>query len=197
MKWPERFAELCYESEYGDMGCHVGMIYSIVRGLRPRLCVELGVRSGVSTLAILHGIADGNGGALCSIDMKAPTESLLPKIKDDGLLLKWRLLEMRTSRAAESFYAWAQDDCQQTGIDFLLIDADHSYQCAKQDLQAFGQYVVPGGIIAMHDTHRFPNGAGKVARECAWPKLHFPWSNGMTIIKRPDDLAAPIWRHDA
>jgi predicted O-methyltransferase YrrM len=36
-------------------------------------------------------------------------------------------------------------------IDFLLIDADHSYEGVKQDFEVYGPLVREGGLIAFHD----------------------------------------------
>ena len=36
-------------------------------------------------------------------------------------------------------------------IDFLFIDADHSYEGAKTDFENYGPLVKSGGIIAFHD----------------------------------------------
>jgi glycosyltransferase involved in cell wall biosynthesis len=36
-------------------------------------------------------------------------------------------------------------------LDFILIDADHSYEASKQDFMKYGPMVRPGGIIVLHD----------------------------------------------
>lgn len=36
-------------------------------------------------------------------------------------------------------------------IDFLFIDADHSYEGVKKDFEMYSPLVRPGGIIAFHD----------------------------------------------
>jgi cephalosporin hydroxylase len=36
-------------------------------------------------------------------------------------------------------------------IDFLFIDAVHTYEGAKSDFELYGPWVNPGGIIALHD----------------------------------------------
>ena len=36
-------------------------------------------------------------------------------------------------------------------IDFLFIDAVHTYEGAKYDFMTYGPWVCPGGIIALHD----------------------------------------------
>lgn len=37
------------------------------------------------------------------------------------------------------------------GLDFVLIDADHSYEGVKQDFENYRPLMAPGGIIAFHD----------------------------------------------
>ena len=36
-------------------------------------------------------------------------------------------------------------------IDFLFIDADHSYEAVRQDFEMYGTLVRKGGVIALHD----------------------------------------------
>lgn len=36
-------------------------------------------------------------------------------------------------------------------IDFLFIDALHTYEGARADFESYGPWVTPGGIIALHD----------------------------------------------
>lgn len=38
-----------------------------------------------------------------------------------------------------------------TPIDFLFIDADHTYEGARADLRAWLPHVKPGGIVVFHD----------------------------------------------
>jgi hypothetical protein len=40
---------------------------------------------------------------------------------------------------------WSQD------IRFLWIDGDHSYRGAKSDFDGFSPFLVPGGVVALHD----------------------------------------------
>lgn len=42
-------------------------------------------------------------------------------------------------------------------IDFLFIDADHSYDAVRADWTLWGSKVCPGGIIACHDCRIGPN----------------------------------------
>jgi predicted O-methyltransferase YrrM len=41
-------------------------------------------------------------------------------------------------------------------IRFLWIDGDHTYRGAKEDIDSFGRFLVPGAIVALHDVlHTF------------------------------------------
>jgi predicted O-methyltransferase YrrM len=41
-------------------------------------------------------------------------------------------------------------------VDFLFIDADHTYAGVKQDYALYSQLVAPGGLIALHDVGPSP-----------------------------------------
>jgi predicted O-methyltransferase YrrM len=45
----------------------------------------------------------------------------------------------------------------QLPIDFLFVDADHSYEAIKTDWNSWCSKVVEGGIVALHDTKIAPN----------------------------------------
>lgn len=50
-------------------------------------------------------------------------------------------------------------------LDFLFIDADHSYEGVKMDFEMYSPLVKPGGIIALHDIHLPSAGVGKFWNE--------------------------------
>lgn len=57
-----------------------------------------------------------------------------------------------------TFYQMKTDDAapllKDVKIDFLFIDADHSYEQVKKDFDNFSKYVINGtGYIFLHDTH--------------------------------------------
>jgi predicted O-methyltransferase YrrM len=56
------------------------------------------------------------------------------------------------ARSDEAVIEWDQR------IDFLFIDADHSYERAAADWRLWAPFVQPGGHVALHDSAAFPGG---------------------------------------
>lgn len=52
-------------------------------------------------------------------------------------------------------------------IDFLFIDADHTYEGVKQDFLQYSKLVRPGGVIAFHDIRQTPH--------CPETRVHVLW----------------------
>ena len=59
----------------------------------------------------------------------------------------------------ESFSYQAAEEFDNS-IDFLFIDADHSYEAVKQDWNDWYPKVRPGGFIALHDSRVAENSPG-------------------------------------
>jgi hypothetical protein len=57
-------------------------------------------------------------------------------------------------------------------VDFLFIDADHSYEGIKKDFEMYSLLVRKGGIIAFHDI--VPSG---------YPTLHKFWNEVKVKIR--------------
>jgi hypothetical protein len=50
--------------------------------------------------------------------------------------------------------AWSKDAAQtfpDASLDYLFIDANHTYECCKEDLALWTSKVKPGGIVSGHD----------------------------------------------
>lgn len=116
--------------------------------------VELGVSHGFHAQHILEACADFDlvgvdvyrhvraGGGYDHISNDQFEETCR---KARGYLVptgRWRLMRMTTSQAAKIFRG---------PVDFLFVDADHSYESARDDLRDWFKFVRPGGIVAGHD----------------------------------------------
>jgi predicted O-methyltransferase YrrM len=136
---------------------HGQKILELIEQHRPKVCVELGTWQGASAIPVARSIARW-GGTLTCVDTWAGD------LNDDGgsaagqspiMLLTCaramveagvganvRLIPATTEDAART---WAEP------IDFLYVDADHSYDGVRADLDAWYPHVVPGGLIVGDD----------------------------------------------
>ena len=65
----------------------------------------------------------------------------------------------------------AAKDIPDLSLDFVYIDADHSFDFVMQDLIVWSRKVRPGGIVSGHDYYRF-RGAGVVNAVDAYTTAH-------------------------
>lgn len=113
-------------TQWSDVQAHLPLLYESAKGN----CVEIGVREGMSTSALLAGIEE-HGGHLWSID-----------INDCQVFAghpRWTFIH------ADSKHV--KPPCRE--IDVLFVDGDHSYDGAFSDLQMFGPLAKR---IFVHDT---------------------------------------------
>ncbi len=66
-------------------------------------------------------------------------------------------------------------------LNFLFIDADHSYSGVKSDFLNFGHKVVKGGAVAFHDTNQEPS--HRVIEEDILPDPHWQLIHHVNRIK--------------
>lgn len=100
------------------------------------LAVEIGVWRGMTSERLLRSFPCL---LLLSVDIK-PRPLVRPLLKQFG----WRsVLWQMTSEKAASRYGGT--------LDFAFIDADHSYEACKEDLELWAPKVRAGGIVAGHD----------------------------------------------
>lgn len=97
--------------------------------------IELGVRSGNSTVAWLHGL-ERTGGSLTSIDV-SPAPDL-------GAHKHWRFVQ---GDDLDSAVLSSLDQA-----DIVFIDTTHEYAQTLAELIAYRPLVRPGGYMILHDT---------------------------------------------
>jgi len=132
------------------------LLYQQAREARGGAIVEIGSFHGRSTIALALGSQEGNGAPVYAIDPYISFTGPLgrkfgPRDKIgffQNLLFTatapqvWviHLLSVQASRA------W------QEPIALLWIDGDHSYGGVKADFDSWSPFVIPGGVVAFHDS---------------------------------------------
>lgn len=121
-----------------DIHEHLMTLYMLTVQSKAKTVVELGTRSGESTLALLFGVKETHG-KVFSLDIATcdDAKKLVMKNRLDGY---WKFLK--------------GDDLKQKwnkSIDHLFIDSSHTYQQTLSELKKYEPYVKRGGVITMHD----------------------------------------------
>ena len=174
------FERLCREPS--DINEHLPVLHALVLELNARHVIELGTRSGVSTVAFLYAL-ETTGGTLTSVDIDdAPPIAPQPN---------WTFV--RGDDRHPSVYTQLQP------ADIVFIDTSHHYGHTVTELNMYRWLVKPGGRIVLHDTElAWPEGASRVdgpypvkravEEFCAdtgyrWASL--PNNNGLGIVEIP------------
>jgi hypothetical protein len=134
--------------------------------------LELGVRGGSSTVALLAGLEE-RGGVLWSVDID-PASAAVCSGHD-----QWRfvLADSRDERPVVD--AGLPDE-----LDLLFIDTLHTYEQVRDELAVWGDRVVPGGMILFHDTDSYPPIRRAISEWCKSRSVPFEFrggSNGLGI----------------
>lgn len=117
----------------GDMSPHEFMIYSVVRGIKPARILEIGIRGGVSTLAMCRALEDG----------KFSCEYHACDINSNSLKVQYNTtipLIFHIMSSDRLFSSWSY------AIDLLFIDGDHRFEQVKRDYEHFVKFVSKGGL---------------------------------------------------
>jgi len=141
-----------------------------VRALRARVVVELGVRAGSSTRALLAGVAE-TGGQVWGVDLND-----IHGIDDTRF-------HFLLADAADVADRWES-------IDLLHIDTDPHTE--EQTRKWFALYAHRCRAIALHDTHHPNFSVGAAVRtfieQGGWTVFEY-WGNpsGWTVLARPGE----------
>lgn len=126
-----------------DIRNHLPRFVDMVVAGNVRHVIELGTRTGVSTIAWLYGL-EQTGGRLTSVDIDPA-----PQIGSYG---HWEFIQ--------------GDDCspevfaQLAPAGIVFIDTSHLYEHTVRELHLYRHLVEPGGLLVLHDTQlERPEGA--------------------------------------
>lgn len=147
---------------------------TLVRETGVVLAVEVGSWTGDGTLAIARGLNEG-GGIICvdhwtgspndgtsDIARRFGADAIFKAFLEntESIRHKVHILYMSSIEAAKS-----EAEMGYNSADFIYLDADHSYESVKADIEAWLPHVKVGGVIAGHDFHRAFPGLRKAVEE--------------------------------
>jgi predicted O-methyltransferase YrrM len=119
-------------------------LYSLVFGLQPRNCLEIGTFRGGSTAIICGALDDTGRGTLACVD---PTPLVTPEL--------WSQLKHRCTM----FKGCSPDVLQKVAasvkdrFDFVFIDGNHTYECLSSDIRGVTPYLADHAVVVFHDAH--------------------------------------------
>jgi len=163
---------------------HGHKILELVEQHKPKVCVELGTWQGASAIPVARSIRRWGGTVTC-VDTWGGSVDQLPTSLQPWMLLACvrnmtqagvsgniRLIPTTTADAA---LYWTEP------IDYLYVDADHSYEGVMADLRAWVPHLEPGALLLGDDygSHMYPG-----VKE-AWDA--FEWSEHLTLTRYQSD----------
>ena len=198
----EVLKDVPYRWSHGATDEHLGdglIIYSIIQYMRAKVCVCLGSGGGfiprIMTQAridlhsqnILEGNRDYNWGDIGTtyvVDAMNGIGGNVNWFKEESFFRRTfypRIINDTTSNAFHNFFV-----LNDIKIDYLHIDAGHSYENVKEDFELYSQLMSENGIISIHDTD--PNYADKyiVTNEVKDRGDHDDWSGPIKLAKEID-----------
>lgn len=127
-----------------DISDHLETLFIESMIVKPKLVVELGVRTGQSTF-VFERVAKLCNSFLLSVDI-APQQSktLWPRsvfIQKDDLLV------------AEEFVSFCAKNSLEPKIDVLFIDTSHEYHQTKKEIAKWFPFLAPRSTVFFHDAN--------------------------------------------
>jgi hypothetical protein len=145
-----------------DIQRHLSQLRREARGT----VLELGVRGGSSTVALLAGLEE-RGGVLWSVDVDPASAAVFP----DHPQWRFVLADSRDERSVVD--AGLPDE-----LDVVFIDTIHTYEQVRDELEVWGDRVVEGGVILFHDTDSYPPIRRAISEWCKSRSVPFEFKGG-------------------
>jgi predicted O-methyltransferase YrrM len=136
------------------------LLWDSARALRPgERAVEIGSYQGRSTVVLARAVPEG--ASVVAIDPHAGTDRGPQEItgkeaeaESDSQLFQRNLADAGVAASVRYLREWSQDALDQLEgpVELLYIDGAHRYGPARDDIVRWGERVVPGGTLLIHDS---------------------------------------------
>jgi len=128
--------------------CERYLLYALVRGLQPRVALEIGSAQGGSAQLICAAMDETGRGRLICVD---------PDFQfSDGV---WRRVQHRVTRVTGATPGIMPDVVSALAgepVNLAFIDGDHTFTGASDDIACVLPVLAPGAILLFHDSHHPP-----------------------------------------
>jgi hypothetical protein len=175
----------------GDWCMHLPFGYDLIRELRPRIFVQLGVGNGESYFAFCQSVAEHILSTKCyGIDTwrgAGSVEQVDREIFAEVANHNWRYSTF--SEIREMTFTEALPEFADGSVDLLHIDGAHTYEDAKRDFESWLPKLFAQGIILFHGIIQGEGDSGveRLWKEIARPKTSFlfEFGHGLGVWKKP------------
>lgn len=165
----------------------IGELARRVRKLAPRTLLEVGTARGGTLFLLCQAAA--RDATIVSLD--------LPEGRNGGGFPKWKMPTYEAFARPGQKLLFVRGDSHDPksrdkvvalmdarGIDFIMIDGDHSYEGVKADFALYYPLLSPGGLLAMHDILENPRDPS-IDVHRFWLEVKDPYRTE-EIVERPD-----------
>ena len=137
----EYLEQLLFKDKFGnqDSDRHVMTCFSIALQIHAKRILELGVRTGNTTLPFLCA-AQELGGMVHSVDLEATTFRC-----PEDLRVYWKFFQ------SDAIQWLAQRGREGAQYDLVYIDDWHSYPHVRRELELIEPMITPSTVILLHD----------------------------------------------
>lgn len=166
---------------------HSNFAIWLVTKLRPGVVVDLGVDFGFSTVCFaLPGIGQVVGVDSFEGDIHAGKRDTFAEVQNTISQLELSNVTLIKGHFEEVARTWDRE------IGILHIDGTHTYAAVKRDFEAWSNFVVPSGVVLLHDTCVPEFGVRRLFDEVKLPKTNFAHSHGLGVISKSEDFISEI-----
>lgn len=143
----EKRWKICEGSDWGVRLLSPSVIYAIVRALKPKIFVETGVQTGVSTYFILSAMERNGYGMLHSIDIQEtlPDGNKIGWLVPDELKHRWNFSLGDSKEVVPKMLSEVKI------VDIFMHDSLHTYEHMSFEFRTAWEYLREGGVLITDD----------------------------------------------